>query len=397
MQSNAQNPAPNSEDEFWARVGHELRSPLTTVLAQAEALTSGVFGPLPEQQQHAVKSIIESTRHALSMIHDVVSIASGSMLEGSVSSKGSNLGNIVQEAIQRVAQLAGQRAINLSVATSPPDHQAHESQIAVIQRLLSEVIGHMLLVTRTKSELTLRAEVSETEVVFDITNTTAPSGDLQEQPPCLTEDARTSALLDLPRRIKPIEHAVLKRLLDDCQGSWTVQNLAGKAVAMNVRIPIAKPSADPSPAVTAHTDQRPASGHAPTKSSSPRPVILLADDQADLVMITSHYLESLGYDIKSARDGREAVELAAQCQPDLILMDVQMPVMDGITATQIIRDSSSRTPPVICLTGMSTEAEKKRCLDAGAVACLHKPFGTRELQSVIDQFVGKPATVPDRS
>lgn len=119
--------------------------------------------------------------------------------------------------------------------------------------------------------------------------------------------------------------------------------------------------------------------------------ILIAEDEPTMSSILSHYLESLGHRVLLAKDGSEATEIAFRSKPDLILMDVHMPIMGGLEATRLLRASTAYPEvshvPIICLTGLNTQADKDQCLAAGASGWLIKPFRIAELNLILRDFL----------
>lgn len=111
-----------------------------------------------------------------------------------------------------------------------------------------------------------------------------------------------------------------------------------------------------------------------------RPRILLAEDNEANVKTFSHYLSAKGYDIIVAGNGREAIEQAISEQPDLILMDIQMPHVNGLEAIQAIRaDDSVRDIPIIAVTALAMPGDLERCLQAGANDYVSKPVSLKGL------------------
>src|SRR3970040_106943 len=106
-------------------------------------------------------------------------------------------------------------------------------------------------------------------------------------------------------------------------------------------------------------------------------LILVVDDEPRYVRLVQFNLETAGYAVDSAQDGQQAVEKVAAAQPGLLLLDVMMPVMDGFTATERIREFS--TVPIIILTAKGEERDRVRGLDAGADDYIVKPFSAQEL------------------
>jgi two-component system KDP operon response regulator KdpE len=115
--------------------------------------------------------------------------------------------------------------------------------------------------------------------------------------------------------------------------------------------------------------------------SGQRSRVLLVDDEASLRATVRRGLEAFGYDVEVATNGLEAVDLVQRRRPDVVLMDLAMPKMSGITAIEQIRTWSE--VPIIVLSVMGEEADKVRALEVGADDYLTKPFGLQELNARI--------------
>ncbi|MDX2216964.1 MAG: response regulator, partial [Oculatellaceae cyanobacterium bins.114] len=114
------------------------------------------------------------------------------------------------------------------------------------------------------------------------------------------------------------------------------------------------------------------------------PLILLAEDNEANVSTVSSYLTAKGYRILLAKNGQEAIALAQSHIPDLILMDIQMPGMDGLEAMQHIRrDPNLANVPIIALTALAMNGDRERCLVAGANDYLSKPVRLKQLTATI--------------
>lgn len=114
--------------------------------------------------------------------------------------------------------------------------------------------------------------------------------------------------------------------------------------------------------------------------------ILLAEDNEDTVITISEYLTINGYHVIVAPNGKEAIEMAQKEQPDLILMDIQMPVMDGLEAIHRIRAIPDiQHIPIIALTAMAMPGDEERCLEAGADTYISKPVGIHTLLTAVEK------------
>ncbi|MEW6494610.1 MAG: PAS domain S-box protein, partial [Cyanobacteriota bacterium] len=118
------------------------------------------------------------------------------------------------------------------------------------------------------------------------------------------------------------------------------------------------------------------------------PLVLLAEDNEANISTVVDFLQIHGFRVTLARNGVEAVQMAHQQKPDLILMDIQMPEMDGIEATHRIHSDSELTNiPIIALTALAMPGDRERCLAAGALEYLTKPVSLKKLVNVIAQYI----------
>ena len=123
------------------------------------------------------------------------------------------------------------------------------------------------------------------------------------------------------------------------------------------------------------------------------PLILVVDDTKNIAMSIVHILQSAGYRAVAANSALECVSKARSEHPNLILMDIMMPGMDGSTATAVMQDTAElQGIPVVLLSAMPVEEVKQRALDAGAVDYLTKPFRREGLLRVVLQWAGDVAT-----
>jgi DNA-binding response OmpR family regulator len=119
-------------------------------------------------------------------------------------------------------------------------------------------------------------------------------------------------------------------------------------------------------------------------------VVLVADDDPDILSLVSLRLERAGYEVVTAGDGEQALAAALERAPDLALLDVMMPKLDGYEVTQRLRASdSTRHVPVILLTARVQEADIERGVEAGADDYVKKPFSTTELRDRVQAALGR--------
>jgi len=121
-----------------------------------------------------------------------------------------------------------------------------------------------------------------------------------------------------------------------------------------------------------------------------RPLVLVADDDDDIRELVAYRLERSGYDVVVARDGQEALELAAARHPALCVVDLMMPRLNGYELTQQLRAGEETADiPVILLTARNQEADVQRGFEAGADDYLRKPFSPDELSTRVRVLLGR--------
>ena len=131
----------------------------------------------------------------------------------------------------------------------------------------------------------------------------------------------------------------------------------------------------------------PAAAPAPLSNQA---TLLLADDNETNIQALGDYLQFSGYHVVIARNGREALAQARETKPDLILMDIQMPEMDGLEATRQLRaQAATAATPIIALTALAMPGDRERCLAAGANDYLSKPVSTKKLVQAIESLLSR--------
>jgi CheY-like chemotaxis protein len=119
-----------------------------------------------------------------------------------------------------------------------------------------------------------------------------------------------------------------------------------------------------------------------------RPIILLIEDTKEATAMVTDYLQMAGYQVLTAREALTGMELAKRTRPDLVLMDIHLPGMDGLEATRRLRTNPDfRTLPIIALTALAMPGDRERCLAAGATDYVTKPISLKKLAAIIDKYL----------
>jgi DNA-binding response OmpR family regulator len=127
-----------------------------------------------------------------------------------------------------------------------------------------------------------------------------------------------------------------------------------------------------------------------TDSTRATPVVLAADDDEDILELVAFRLERSGYTVLRARDGEEALRIAREEKPDLAVLDVMMPRLDGYEVTRRLRaDEATRAMPIILLTARAQDADVQTGFDSGADDYIRKPFSPQELRARVQAILGR--------
>lgn len=372
--------------EFLGSMGHELRNPLANVIAQVETLLAGVYGPLPSAQENAVAAIRDSTQRMLQLITDLVDVGRIEAGATQLAPTPCLLRESCESSRSDVAGLARSRGIQVVTEVQPGDLGV-VADARRLEQLITELLAAALLSMKTGGGLRLSIAHDQGWLVLQ---TQCGAGQAAGQD-------GAAQILGRLGKIRPIGLALLQKLVQLHGGSFEVNEMPEQVLGMCIRVPLSRTGggglADTH--VTEPTVAEPQASPEPAPSAVVRrqPMILIADDQPALIAVTRNYFESLGFEVVTAQDGGEAVNQACALQPDLILMDVRMPVVDGLSAIRQIRsspDPRTRGVAIVSLSGHATTADKEKCLAAGASGYLNKPFGIRELDRIISEFL-RPA------
>jgi CheY-like chemotaxis protein/anti-sigma regulatory factor (Ser/Thr protein kinase) len=185
--------------------------------------------------------------------------------------------------------------------------------------------------------------------------------------------------------------ALVKRLVELHGGNVELTSEVGVGSCFAINLPI-NINID-SPVLEEQTEQNLSEQSQLSQSQTEEiisPLILLAEDNEANIATFSSYLKAKGYRIVLATDGQQAIAQAKANLPNIILMDIQMPVMDGLAAIKQIRlDPNLVDIPIIALTALAMVGDRERCLAAGANEYLAKPIKLRQLNSAIQQILSK--------
>ncbi|NMF57831.1 PAS domain S-box protein [Pseudanabaena yagii] len=391
------------KDEFLANMSHELRTPLNAILGMTESLQEEIFGAVTPEQIKALQLIETSGNHLLSLIDDILDLSKIEAGQITLDLKTTSIDSLCSSSLSFVQQQSLQKHIHIETKFSQdlPEIRVDERRI---RQVLINLLNNAVKFTPEGGKITI--EVTSLEI--------ASHDDAQTPQKFLRIAVRDTGIGIAPDNIEKLFQpfvqidsalnrkyngtglglALTKRIIE-LHGGWvdlTSELGVGSCFAINLPYPHTslplteekQPSSlDTSlELVPAETDS------AKTKSKTESlPLILLAEDNDINIMPISNYLKAKGYRMIIAKDGKEAVDLVLSAQPDLVLMDIQMPKMNGIEAIKLLRSHNLNDLPIIAVTALNTPEDRARCLDAGANEYLAKPVKLKQLETMIQSLL----------
>ncbi|HIJ24016.1 MAG: response regulator [Gammaproteobacteria bacterium] len=366
--------ASEAKDEFLASMSHELRTPLTSIIGNSEYLSEKLVIP---DLKEVVRGIETAGRSQLALVNDILDmskIESGKFTIDDALYNFSELLNSVEKMVSIRAQDAG-----LTLSIEQQNRESHKliGDSQRISQILINLLSNSIKFTE-RGKITLITWVEDQQLHFQVKDTGIGMSKEEQQ--------------RLFKRFEQADSSISRRFGGIGLGLYISMNLAqlmggtmratsqqGEGSTFTLSLPYRRSD------VLAKERDRSAR-HLAGKNGQFTGHVLIAEDTPELLLLEQRILENMGITVITVMDGAEAVKAAQTGSFNLILMDMQMPVMDGIEATKRITESGNLTP-IVALTANVMAKHRDQFEAAGCSGFLAKPIDKDELIAVLGDYL----------
>lgn len=386
--------AARAKDEFMASMSHELRTPLSAILGMAQILDEEILGALTTDQNRSVQTILESGRHLLALINDILDLARCEAEKLDLESTSFELRTLTESTLRLVQETATRKGLRIALVADLATGLLLRGDERRVRQMLINLLDNAIKFTAQGGHIGV-------EIV--------PASDHSFVEVCVWDTGIGIKAEDLPRLFQPFVqlntgHArqyqgtglglsLVRRLAELHRGTVTVESTVNQGSRFTLRLPwdgCGVAPVDDVEEASAPTPY-PQEAAARTGSAARAPRILVADDNAANLAVTTSYLRAHGVQVDVAGNGFEVLAREREAKYDVILLDVDMPGMGGLDAVRYIRDGgrNARTP-IIALTALAMPGDRERCLAAGMDDYLSKPVRLRALVERLERLLDRP-------
>ncbi|OHC86153.1 MAG: hypothetical protein A2546_10035 [Sphingobacteriia bacterium RIFOXYD2_FULL_35_12] len=376
--------ATKAKSRFLANMSHEIRTPLNGIIGTIDLLQ---HTPLNAEQEELMLSLKSSSTHLLEIVNDVLDISKIEADKLELFEGPCNLQNIVQQvtAISSPRLMALKKSIVLSASIHPSVENEIIADESRIKQVLINLLGNAIKFTDTGSiQLEVTAnhiDESLQELHFAVSDTGIGISEENIQSLFIPFNQIDSTAT---RKFSGtgLGLSICRKIIEEMGGRIWVESQVGKGSTFKFIIPVQVN-------LVRKNQQQPQRNTAGIISGTEiKPLkMLVAEDNNMNQLLATKMFKKIGYIIEIANNGKEAVEMTAKYDYDLVFMDIHMPEMDGIEATQkILNSGKEKIPIIIAMTANAVKDAEEEYLALGMKDIVTKPFTIEQLRKVLEKW-----------
>jgi len=377
-----------SKSGFLANMSHEIRTPMSGMIGMLNAILST---DLTDQQKEYLNLAKTASGTLLRVVNDILDYskidAGYAILEKSIF----DLNDTIHEVVNLFNISAMQKGIEIKTNIDGNIPKKLTGDPVRLRQILSNIVGNAVKFTNngsvTATVRQIESQNKKVTVLFDIADTGIGISENN-----MDKLFKSFSQIDNSNTKQfggtGLGLVISKQLIKMMNGEIWVRSKAGVGSTFSFTVVFDLGEEQQDSAMQSHINTKEISG---TENNTAMYTILLTEDEEINRKVGIYYLQKAGYQVIAASNGKEAIDLLKNNEIDLILMDVQMPEMDGLSAAKQIRlleASKSRSVPIIAMTAYTSKSDQMKCIEAGMNDYLAKPINPDELYEKLKGWLG---------
>ncbi|MCR9294292.1 MAG: ATP-binding protein [bacterium] len=373
--------ASRAKSTFLANISHEIRTPMASILGYADLLLANLADA---ENRSCAATIKRNGQYLLELINDILDLSRIEAGKFDVDFENCDLPRLIGDVQSLMQVRAVEKNIQLEVAFEGKVPRTIQTDPKRLRQVLINLVGNAIKFTE-EGQVRIRVKLLRQPAAACLEIAVEDTGiGIDEAQRAQLFEPFSQGELTISRRYggSGLGLAISQRLMELLHGSIEYSSQIGKGTTFLLHLPIG--SADTlhlvEPDLLMEPSQDEPSDRQPTKLDCR---LLIVDDRRDVRYVSQHFLQKAGATVTTAEDGLQAVSLVLDsiskgCPFDLILMDMQMPEMDGLQATAKLRSAGVKTP-IIALTAGAMRGDRERYLSSGCDDYIAKPIEAHQL------------------